>query len=123
MNKFLGVLGVFSGFSETRRGKNKNLFYFRGFRGLLSSSFVVAVVVSTGAGLQASGPEGGWLWSSGRVFPAFCPACCFVLVVLLANMALFRILRGFLEGFGVVVCVCIACVLCVACGAFVCVWS
>ena len=33
MNKFLEWLCVFSGFSETERGKNKNLFYFRGFRG------------------------------------------------------------------------------------------
>lgn len=33
VNDFLGVLGVFSGKSETEKGKNKNLFYFRGFRG------------------------------------------------------------------------------------------
>ena len=53
--------------------------------------------------------------------PSFCPSYCFALVGLLANMALFRIFRAFLEGFGVVVWVCVACVLCVACGAFVCV--
>lgn len=50
--------------------------------------------------------------------PAFCPLSCFALVVLLANMALFRILRGFLEGFMGFVWVCLAWVLCVACGAF-----
>ena len=42
-----------------------------------------------------------WLVSSGGALPAFCPLYCFVLVVSLANMALFRVLRGFLEGFGV----------------------
>ena len=34
---------------------------------------------------------------------SFCPFAAFALVVLLANMALFRILRGFLAWFGVVV--------------------
>ena len=33
MNKILGVLGVFSGKSETEKGKNEILFYFWGFRG------------------------------------------------------------------------------------------
>ena len=56
------------------------------------------------------------LWSC---VPSFCPLSCFALGALLANMALFRILRGFLAGFGVLVWVCIACVLCVACRAFV----
>ena len=32
---------------------------------------------------------------------AFCPLYCIVLVVSLANMALFRVLKAFLEGFGV----------------------
>ena len=40
-----------------------------------------------------------WRWSPGGVFPAFCPLSCSAVVALLANMALFRILRGFLEGF------------------------
>ena len=55
------------------------------------------------------------------VFPAFYTLAGFMLAVLLANMALFRILRGFLEGFYGFVWVCIAWVLCVACVAFVCV--
>ena len=38
MNFSLVVVGVFSGKSETRRGENKDLFYFRGFRG---ASFVL----------------------------------------------------------------------------------
>ena len=53
--------------------------------------------------------------------PSFCPFSRFVFGVLLANMALFRVFRGFLEGFPCWMWVCIACVLCVACGAFVCV--
>ena len=61
------------------------------------------------------------LWSSGPVFPAFCPLPCFALGGMLANMALFAILRGFLGGFMCFVWVCMSCVLCVACGAFVCV--
>ena len=61
------------------------------------------------------------LWSSGGVFPSFCPLCCSSLGALSANMALFRILRAFLEGFMGFVWVCIGQVLCVACGAFVCV--
>ena len=44
-------------------------------------------------------------------------------VVSLANMALFRVLRGFLEGFGVRMYVCMGLGFCVACGAFVRVWS
>ena len=65
-------------------------------------------------------PE-GWLWSSGRVFPYFCPLFRSVVVALLVNMALFRVLRAFLARFGVVVWVCVGLVLFVACGTFVCV--
>ena len=53
--------------------------------------------------------------------PAFRPLSRFACLGLLANMALFRVLRGFLAGFMVVVWVCVNCVLCVDCGAFVCV--
>ena len=71
-----------------------------------------------------AGGRAFWLVRSfGGALPVFCPPFCFALVVLLANMALFRVLRGFLEGFGVFVWVCVARVLCVACGAFVRVWS
>ena len=48
---------------------------------------------------EASGPAGGWLWSSCGVFHAFCPLSCFMLAVPLANMALFRVLRGVFGGF------------------------
>ena len=74
------------------------------------------------AGVPDSGPSGpaiGRLWSSGRVFPAFCPLSRFALVGLLANMPLFRVPRAFLGRFGVFVWVCSSWVLCVDCGAFV----
>ena len=113
------MLGVFSGKSETKNGKNKNLFYFRGFRG-------AAFILFCGGGgrahrvqvVQGAWASGGLSWC---VFPAFCPLYCFVLVALLANMALFRVLRGFLAGFMGFAWVCVGWVLCVACGAFVCV--
>ena len=38
---------------------------------------------------------------------AFCPLVCFVLGALLANVALFRVFRAFLAGFGVIVWVCV----------------
>ena len=55
--------------------------------------------------------------------PCFCPLSCSSLGALLADMALFRVLKGFLAGFSCSVCVCVALVLCVACVAFVRVWS
>ena len=64
-----------------------------------------------------------WLVSSSGALPAFCPLYCIVLVVSLANMALFRVLRGFLEGFGVRMCVCVGLGFFVDCGVFVRVWS
>ena len=60
------------------------------------------------------------LWSC---VPFFCPLSRFVLGALLANMALFRVFRGFLARFMGFVWVCVVLVLCVACGAFVRVWS
>ena len=72
-----------------------------------------------GAGVQAL----CGLPSVRGVFPSFCPLSRFALGALLANMALFRILKWFLAWFMGFVWVCIACVLCVSCGAFVRVWS
>ena len=72
---------------------------------------------------EASGPAGCWRWSSGRVFPPFVRLCCSALGALLANMALFRAFKAFLEGFMVVVWVYCFGVLCVACVVFVRVWS
>ena len=74
-------------------------------------------LLATGAGVQAFGVVSCFR----GVFPAFCLLSCFALGALLANVALFSVLRGFSAGFSCWVWVCIACVLCVACGAFVCV--
>ena len=82
------------------------------FRGGVSSCPLVA----GGQALWGCSPFRG-------VFPSFCPLSRFVLGVLPANMALFRVLRAFLARFGVVVWVCVVLVLCVACVAFVRVWS
>ena len=60
------------------------------------------------------------LWSC---VPSFCPLYCFVFGVLSLNMALFRVFRAFLAGFGRFVWVYVVLVLCVACVAFVRVWS
>ena len=72
---------------------------------------------------EDSGPAIGRLWSSGGVFHAFCPLPCFACGALHLNMALFRVLKAFLAGFGVRICVCMGLGFCVACGAFVRVWS
>ena len=63
------------------------------------------------------------LWSSGRVSPPFCPLASFAYDTLCLNMALFRVLRGFLEGFTVQMYVCMGLGICVDCGAFVRVYS
>ena len=57
------------------------------------------------------------------VFPAFWSLSCFALVVVLANMALFRVFGGVLARFMGFVWVCVVLVLCVDCVAFVRVWS
>ena len=66
----------------------------------------------------------GLPWFSG-CFPSLSPCllslCCFCFGVLLANMALFSVLRGFIWVYRLLVWVCSFCVLCVACRAFVCV--
>lgn len=69
--------------------------------------------------LGAGGQAFGVCPRSRGVFPPFSPLYCFTLVVSLANMALFRVLRAFLAWFGVFVWVCVVWVLCVGCGAFV----
>ena len=91
VNNFLGVLGVFSGKSETKNGKSEIYFGFGAFVVLLSSSFVVAVVVSTGCRWCAPAPS---LWVCSVPLPCLCPFPA-LLAVSLANMALFRVLRGF----------------------------
>ena len=72
---------------------------------------------------EDAGPAGRLalvLWSC---VPSFSPLFCFVFGALSLNVALFRVFRGFLEGFGAFVWVCVVLVVCVACVAFVRVWS
>lgn len=110
---FLVCLGVFSGKSETKKGKNKNLFCFRGFCG-------AAFILFCGGGggvhwwqvvglFEASGPAEMPALVLWWCFPAFCPLCCFALGALLAiasKYALFRVFRAFLAWFGVQVYIC-----------------
>ena len=70
---------------------------------------------------MAGGQALGLVLSFRGVFPAFCPLSRFACGALCLNMALFRVLRAFLEGFMGFVWVCVALALCVACVAFVCV--
>ena len=83
-----------------------------------------AFIVSTGGGWSGSLglqdlPEVALvLWSC---VPSFRPLSCFALGALPTNMALFRVLRGFSAGFGVLVCVCIAFLFFVFFLVFVCV--
>ena len=89
------MLGVLSVFCETKNGKNKDIFY----------SWVVGLPVvalslerwwcppgAAGAGCRTCGVLALVLWSC---VPSFCPLSRFVLGALLANMALFRVLRAF----------------------------
>ena len=57
--------------------------------------------------LVSGGQAFGVVLSSCGVFPPFCPLCRFMLVLSLANMALFRVLRAFLGGFMGFVWVCV----------------
>ena len=95
MNFSLVCFGVFSGFSETKNGENKDIFYFWGCMASRCGSLFVAVVVSTSA--DVSGFRGCplFMWCA----PAFCPLPRFTLVLSLANMALFRVLKAFLARF------------------------
>ena len=102
---------------ENRRPKGakfKIYFSFEDCRGFRCGSLFGAVVVSTGCRwcrLSVACPP------FCRVSCPFCPLYRFALGALPTNMALFRVLRAFLEGFPCWMWVCIACVLCVACGA------
>ena len=103
VNNFLVRFGVSSEFSETKKGKSEIYFGFGAFVVLLSSSFVVAVVVSTGCRWCAPAPS---LWVCSVPLPCLLSLSCFACGALHLNMALFRILRGFLARFGVRMYVC-----------------
>ena len=71
VNNFLVRFGVFSGKLETKKGKSEIYFGFGAFVVLLSSSFVVAVVVSTECRWSAPAPS---LWVCSVPLPCLLPA-------------------------------------------------
>ena len=118
---------VFSRDFRRPKGAKLNIYLiFEDCRGFRCGSLFGAVVVSTGGSWSGNSCYFANVSKIGQDtagYSAFCPLYRFALVGLPANMALFRILRAFLEGFGFVVYVCITLMLCVYCGAFVCVNS
>ena len=112
---FLGKIG-------DHKGQNTNIFLkSREENGLKCGRLACLLACPLVQAFEGSGPTECRLRSSCRVFRCFCPLSRFALVGLLANMALFRVLRAFLARFGAFVWVCVVLVVCVACGAFVCV--
>ena len=107
-------------FARPNGAKSKYIFEIREEKQVLRWSAACLLGCPLGAGGQGTLAI---LLASAKMdkIPSFCPLCCFVLGALLANMALLRVLRGFLEGFPCWMYVCIALMLCVACVAFVCV--
>ena len=128
---FICSLWCFLGKIGDRKGRNTNIFLKsrKGNRcggGRLPAFHRVhlwQVVVSIGCRWSGFRARPLLWWCVPSLCPAFCPLCCLMLVVSLANMALFRILRAFLARFGAFVWVCGGLGFCVACGAFVCVNS
>ena len=124
VNKFLRVLGVFSGKSETKNGKNKDIFYFWGLQGLpvwpslWGGGGVHWVQVVQGAGCRTCRRLALILWW--RV-PLLLSALSLCLCWVVLEICLYSHFKGVLAGFPCWMWVCIASMLCVACGAFVCV--
>ena len=124
VNKFLVCFGVFSGKSETKNGKNKEIFYFWGFRG-------AAFILFYGGGgrvhwwqvVQGAGAFVVLSWCVPSLSPCLLSLCCVCFPASALKYALFRVLRAFLEGFAVRMYICMGLVLCVACVGFVRVWS
>ena len=115
---FIWCALVFSrDFRRQQRAKSKYIFESEEGKRLEIWSLACPEVCPLVQAFEGAGPAGVLalvLWSC---VPSFCPLSRFVLGVLLANMALFRVLRVFLARFVGFVCVCVVCGLCVACGA------
>ena len=86
VNFSLVCFGVLSGILETKNGKSEIYFGFGAFVVLLSSSFVVAVVVSTECRWCAPAPS---LWVCSVPLPCLCPLSCFPFLLCLSNMPYF----------------------------------
>ena len=98
VNNFLVRFGVSSEFSETKKGKSEIYFGFGAFVVLLSSSFVVAVVVSTCGRWWCPPSAGGrllWLVLLSCRVPRLLSAFLLCFTALPFKYALFRVLRGF----------------------------
>ena len=97
--EFIWCALVFSRcFARPKGSKSKHIFEIEEGKQVRrwSAACLLACPLGQVVGLfGASGPAGGWLWSSGRVFRPFCPLSRFVFGALLANMALFRVFRAF----------------------------
>ena len=109
VNFSLVCFGVFSGKSETKNGKSEIYFGFGAFVVLLSSSFVVAVVVSTCGRWWCPPSAGGrllWLVLLSCRVPRLLSAFLLCFTALPFKYALFRVLRAFLAGFGARMYVC-----------------
>ena len=116
VNFSLVRFGVLSGFSETKKGKSEIYFGFEDCRASVVALHLWRWWCLLGAGGALLLLLFGCVPS---LRPAFCPLVCFALLLCLSNMPLFRVLRGFLEGFGVRMYICIGSGFCVACGVFV----
>ena len=110
-----------------QKGQKLNIFLKSGCKvGAGCGSACLPFGVSTGAGVPGSlcyFADVSNIGQNTAECSAFCLLFRLALGAMLANMALFRFFRGFLEGFMGFVWVCVVLVLCVACGAFVRVWS
>ena len=118
VNFSLVCFGVFSGILETKKGKSEIYFGFEDCRASVVALHLWRWWCLLGAGGALLLLLFGCVPS---LRPAFCPLSCFACGALHLNMALFRVFKGFLEGFGVRMYVCMGLGFCVDCGAFVCV--
>ena len=103
VNNFLVRFGVFSGKLETKKGKSEIYFGFGAFVVLLSSSFVVAVVVSTGCRRCAPAPS---LWVCSVPFSLPLPSFLLCLWCIAFEYGFISRFKGVLARFGVRMCVC-----------------
>ena len=103
VNFSLVCFGVFSGILETKNGKSEIYFGFGAFVVLLSSSFVVAVVVSTECRWSAPAPS---LWACSVPFSLPLPSFLLCLWCIAFEYGFISRFKGVLARFGVRMYVC-----------------
>lgn len=104
---FFGGCLVFS--RENRRPKTAKFKIYLIFEDCRASGVALSLwrwSCPLGAGVQGAGASGVLRCVFRAFLPAFCPLSCFARGGLLANMALFRILRRFFAGFRVWMYIC-----------------